>query len=574
MGEESGASSEKPQPSKQIELKQEVGEVAGGEVTGVKVGEVAGDLTVNETRLDQRSGGVYIENSTARGDIIAANIGAGAQDVAVGKFIFQHNVRIGTLVLPARLVLALVAVVLIGAVATWFVVVPDQMPPSNSFNVAVAEFGEELAPGQVRSSKNGADVSLWTFGELRKESKNLPEGFNVTAWHDSMSLLEKRATVGRVEGTDAATRAQNAAQLAKRLRANMVIYGNLKANQSPADFTPEFYVAPSQTTTADADEVVGRHELGSPMQVPLPVNLLDLGTSDILSTDLKPRVEALAWLIRGLTRDLRGRHDEALDIFWQAEKQLTGWQEDQGKEILYYFIGRQALFLSHDEALAQKKFKSAQDALAAAETALNTALRIKPSYARGHFLLGNVHYQKAQRMLTNPNVSTPELGAAAQSLDAALREYDAALANVDRSPGSQIEMRVLIQQGFVHRLQGVVARLRGDVAAAQAAFDLAIRELRRAAPQIPGDEYRVAAQTFLGLAATLQEQARLLRIQGEKTESQALFEEALANYDRCIARADAADAKFDAFMQRLKSLNCQRARDGAQQELEQLKRGE
>ncbi len=62
-----------------------------------------------------------------QGDVIAANVGEGAQNVAVGKFILQNNVRIGTLVVPVRFILVLLAVAAAVAVGVWFAVVPTRM---------------------------------------------------------------------------------------------------------------------------------------------------------------------------------------------------------------------------------------------------------------------------------------------------------------------------------------------------------------------------------------------------------------------------------------------------------------
>src|SRR5512136_761078 len=112
------------------------------------------------------------------GDIIAANIGEGAQNVAVGKFILQNNVRIGALVVPVRFIVALLAVALVVAIAVWIAVVPDKMPES-TFNVAVAEFGQLDKNGQLHASKDGASLSEWMFGKLQAEAASLPQDINV-----------------------------------------------------------------------------------------------------------------------------------------------------------------------------------------------------------------------------------------------------------------------------------------------------------------------------------------------------------------------------------------------------------
>jgi hypothetical protein len=65
----------------------------------------------------------------ASGDIIAVNIGEGAQNVAVGRFVWQNNVRIGALVVPVRFILVLLAVAAAVAAGVWWAVVPARCAP-------------------------------------------------------------------------------------------------------------------------------------------------------------------------------------------------------------------------------------------------------------------------------------------------------------------------------------------------------------------------------------------------------------------------------------------------------------
>jgi len=84
-------------PATTIDVRQEAGTVAGGRVTGVELGQVAGDVTVNEApgvvQGDLVQGDQHVHGGVVGGDRIEAtigNVGAGAQ-VAVGHHVAQSG---------------------------------------------------------------------------------------------------------------------------------------------------------------------------------------------------------------------------------------------------------------------------------------------------------------------------------------------------------------------------------------------------------------------------------------------------------------------------------------------------
>ena len=98
--------------------------------------------------------------------MIAASVGDGNQGVAVGKNIVQ----IGTLVIPVIPVVAGLVLLVAGAGAfVYFSLGPAQM--TGPFSVAVAEFGEVDASGQVHHSPDGERLSEWIYGGLQDELK-------------------------------------------------------------------------------------------------------------------------------------------------------------------------------------------------------------------------------------------------------------------------------------------------------------------------------------------------------------------------------------------------------------------
>lgn len=527
-----------------------------------------------EAENDGGQGGIDLSGADLRagGDIVAGDkITAGGDVVGRDKItnisISRSLVQIGTLVIPARFVAALLAAGAVLAFGAWLAFVPAQMPV-NTFNIAVAEFGQLDAQGRVASSSDGANLSAWMFGQLRDETRNLPADRPITTWHDSMGLLQKRATIGLVPGDTPEAREKAAAALAKSLNAHVVIYGNLALNQAPATFTPEFYVA---ELSGEADELLGSQQLGSPIRVRPPIDFNDQRVGEYFNLNLKPRAEALVWFTRGLVYDLNGRHDKALEVFREAEAQLRDWDSapcipgqpnlSQGKEVLYYFIGREALFLSDKQDEARQAFGSVDGALAAAEDAFRQALTIRCDYARAYFGLGNVYLQRAQRPIAERRFEPDVLAQARRDADAAIAQQQQALQVAAQSPGSGVEVKAQIALGGGYFAKGNAYLVGGDHAAAVPLFQAAIEAIQKALPSIDPNAHRLLAQTHQSLAGAYYTQGHSQLALGDAEASRSLFTVAIDYYDRCIAQAD-ADI-YDVYLQWLKTTHCEPQKNDA-----------
>ncbi len=437
----------------------------------------------------------------------------GDTDIVAG-----HNiVKIGSLTIPALpLVVGVVVVLGLLAFGLWFYLVPIQMP-LNTFNVAVAEFGQVDARGRVSASEDGKNLSEWMFGEMQAEYKNWPTNRPVV-WNDSMSFLEKRSTIGRVQGDSPAERRQSAREIAERIGAQMVIYGNIAIDANPPHFIPEFYIADIEN---EADEIVGTHQLGAPIEVRLPLDLYDQRAGSFFEQQLGTRADALVWFTRGLALDLSGRHKDALAVFRNAEsaEELQSWEAEQGREILYYFIGRQALFLSRDDSAY----------LAEAEAAFEVSLAINPDYVRTHIGLGGVYFQQAQQL-------SPEARLENDTLDLAIEEYTRAVEEGGDSPGQQIEIKGLLALGKSYRLRGEAFLFSGNIEQATSAYEKAIDDIEQAITLLDTGQHRLLAEAYLGLGIAYE---GLAYAQSNREDGgRALFEKAVAAYDTCIEQAE------------------------------------
>jgi len=479
------------------------------------------------------------------GDVIVGYVEEGADRVAIGKDIIQSEgdaaragtverriaigkniIQIGTLVVPTVPVLALLGVVVAALIfgAVNFLG-PAEM--TGRFNVAVAEFGEIDAAGQMATSETGQLLSQWVFEELVAANEAY-EDSNVQIWHDSLSLLDKRTKLGMVSGLTPEARAEAASALASKVSADVVIYGYLTPPSSPAELVLEFYVQPR--IRGEANVTIGRYQLGEPIPVPAHFDPADTLAKEALGTRVTNRASALFWLLLGLRDDLLGRSEQALAIFRQAEEELVDWgNQGEGKEILYFFIGRSALFLGRYEE---------------AEAALQEALRIDPAYARAQIVLAGVDFRRVQNVLHPPDGSglTPEaVRQAIGDVERTVAGYQKGLELARESHDPLVEMIARLALASAYRLEGEIYFWLQDDAEANRFFELAIGEIDQVLePLAEAGQYRILAQAYLSLGAAYTQQAEILRKEADVAGSRGLYEAARAAYTACIDQEEKA----------------------------------
>jgi hypothetical protein len=451
-----------------------------------------------------------------RRDVIVGDVGEGARGVVVGK----NVVQIGTLVLPARLALVLV-VLLVGLVAgsaflAWNLWVPDRM--TGLFNIAVAEFGQVDSQGQVHPSPRGQQISQRLFNGLTIEFDNLPfkvrQDLQPQLWHDSLSLIRKRARIGFVPGATPEARAEAARQLARRINAHVVIYGNLPADDSGASFIPEVYVSPGAGIDAEADKIVGVYQPTGA----IPVQLLDKANDPVVGRSITIRLNSwtdeFSLFTIGLMYDLLGYPGRALPVLQQAKDELASTGEG-GNEVLWFFIGRELLWLRRDEE---------------AQPAFEQAVRLNPNYARARLGLGDIHLNKAYGQSSAERIQAPDL-------EQAIAEYQKALEVAEPS----VKVEALYSLGIVYRLKGETLLNLADYPAADSIFVVATEYLSDTLEALKNTEqYRLMAQTYLSLGTIYDVQGLAQLRQNNKEGSRPFFEKALILYDQCIQQEAAA----------------------------------
>ena len=262
-------------------------------------------------------------------DVIIGQVGEGATNVVIGKNNIQINVGGRNLALPIWLItLALVAI--IGFLAYQPLIEPWLFPSqmNATFNIAVAEFGAIDERGGVHGLPFGATLSKAVYDKLMAEyQENYPELMGkkdgVLIWEDHLGRAAKNVHFGVITGATPAARARQAERLAKRINANLVIYGYLEPNNTGADeLTLEFYVA-GETVRGEPDAISGRHLLGQGVLVPIDAKKEAMSAALWLSDGpLAARSQLIFWLTLGLTYETLNQPEKALALFENAKEVL------------------------------------------------------------------------------------------------------------------------------------------------------------------------------------------------------------------------------------------------------------
>ena len=291
---------------------------------------------------------------------------------------------------------------------------PTRMDPKSTMNVAVTEVGVVDAQGDMQPSADGETIRTWIVGALEAGNAASQAGSRMLLWHDGLPRTQKRPKLGLLAGKTPDERAQAAEALAGRVGADVVIYGHLEPVGDALQFVQEFYVSPR--LRPEANETIGRYQLGAAIPVPANLANADSLAKEAVAAQVGDRTQALFELLLALRDDLLGRHEQALTQLKATAGELTSWGEQgEGKEILYYLMARQALFLKrYDEA----------EAFAA------QALHSNPDYPRAHVVLGGVGVRRAQGMPANQSLA--EAGPLDQADAAYARAVTLAAASTDR----------------------------------------------------------------------------------------------------------------------------------------------
>ena len=343
----------------------------------------------------QRTGGVdiaatqvSIDGDVAGRDKVTIDTGGGAyfnKDVVVkrgGKVIGRDDNSRYLFIfrsVPQVVAFLLIVIAISAAIAGGFWLSRQPAWMTGDFNIAVAEF-EELPKSDKPTI--APLVSSGLFDNLDSIYKTDNLGLNIQVEHDKISAIHSPA---------------EAAELAKQVNANLVIYGTVSVLGEDAKVTPKFWVYDALKNDTNDLIGVGEYQLEYPFQF-LTHEVLDNQSG--VNTVLQQRANILIKFTQALVYRKTGQHPAAQSAVQQAINEAAAYGNFKGKETLY--------LIAADIARLNKDLISSRHYV-------SEALTINPDFARAYIALGNIlyeqrdfaqafdYYDRATRLLDQPS---------------------------------------------------------------------------------------------------------------------------------------------------------------------------
>jgi tetratricopeptide (TPR) repeat protein len=285
---------------------------------------------------------------------------------------FKRLPRLQQVALTA-VMLMLLAILGVGVAALLSGQPAEDRVMSGEFNVAVAEFMTQNEAGQPVDSE---DAELMADG-LYKRLANTVDELDLKDIDYQRWPPEK---TGPVRGNSVTEREAAAAELADKIKADVIVSGVFTDSGQTAAFSPEFYV--DERGFHEAAELTGRHQLGRELLVFLPFS----GIIDAENPALVARAKALSLMTVGLAYYALSSPDKAQDYFMQA-LDIEDWLSSAGQEVAHLMLGKTNLLLAEQ--------LNDVTPLATAEFHFAAAATIDPDYERAKIGRAAVTYMMA-----------------------------------------------------------------------------------------------------------------------------------------------------------------------------------
>lgn len=324
--------------------------------------------------------------------------------------------------------------------AIWPAPTPTPTPitpmPDGFTNIAVAQFAEIDATGQLTVTQASQELSEWLFVAIQDQLNQFP---------DLNAFYRGPQEIGPVTGVDQDERAANAEQKATEHNATILLYGLAQPTDGQYQAWPEFYV--SRAGFGYGAEIAGADRLGAPVTFTLPL-LDDPLEASQANQDLKARRQVLQYVVIGLAYYYLGQADRAYNAFDQALF-VPGWPAGQGQEVIHMLKGAARLRTYGAKAPTDRR----ERALREANEAFATAYALEPGYARAHLGLAAVALAQAE-LICPQGQPCPEkdLSGLREKLEEAAAWYSASLAAPDQAPSSYVPVKADYGLGQVYLL--------------------------------------------------------------------------------------------------------------------------
>lgn len=421
-----------------------------------------------------------------------------------------------------------VFVLLLASLVIWSQLGAVRMDPVATMNIAVVDAPDFTAPDPSAPNEDSELIRTWMVAALDEENQAMAAGEQVAVWHDGLPRVEKRNRLPMLVGEDEGEREAEAAALAESINADVVISGRIEREGGRRQFVQEFFIF--SRLAPEASESIGRYTFGDP--IPLSDSLdEDALNRASVADQVGARTALLYRIVLALREDVLGKHSEALSILLDVESDLglRDLPDHQlvakpasisGLDTLYAFIGREALFLDHNEQ---------------AEAAARRALAVNAHDVRASIVLGGALMGQAEGLDPLEALSPDGL------LDAAEAAYrtaldDAPLASTTRDVAQLALAHVQVARGAALYMLGESEATDSE---ADILFDEAVRDLSQFLASLSqSEQHRMIAQgrSYMG-AARLYQGNLALRMQDPERAAD-LFEEAQEHFEACRVQGE------------------------------------
>ena len=301
-------------------------------------------------------------------------------------------------------------------------------PMDTGFNIVVNQFTVVDKNGSIISSQDGLAVANYIYQQLNYNIRDLDLGEPYHIQQPDHTCL--------IKGTSPAAREANAAALAKKINADIIVYGVIHAGDTSASFSPEFYV--NYKSFQEAVEITGSHEFGDSLNIVLP---FDPGIKPTEDPELSARTQALSLITIGLSYYSIDNFENASKYFEQAET-TRGWPKLPGKEIIYLVLGNTYNRRYSVEQSTNYPARAAylDEALSNYNEALTLSISSKDEHAEARVLVGEAGtlYLQALGDPADNDFTKMDVG----KLNEALKLYDAAFKLITPPDSADIKAKV------------------------------------------------------------------------------------------------------------------------------------
>ncbi|HEX6222042.1 MAG TPA: TIR domain-containing protein [Acidimicrobiia bacterium] len=361
-------------------------------------------------------------------------------------------------------------------------------------NVAVAEFASQLNNGNqvVTEESSGLAHSVYRLiaAELGADSRF------------DYQVLDPSIT-GTLRGRSVSERVDEASRLAEETRADVIVFATITESDSRVSAAPEFFIT-DRNLVDRAEELVGRYELGPPVQQAGSLTANPVVRQQV-RTELLRRMTNLVGMIIGLSHFGVHQYPDAMEAFLEVEEgQPLG--TDEGADILHLFLGNTAGRMN-DLERAEEEFR--------------TSLGINNDSSRAKIGLAETTFQQARDRCDGPGLDVA-------GVEESVGLYEEARTAADRPVHADIDAKVDLGLGR--------ALLCLSEAGVRPAYDEAISHFDRVVRTHEDGELRsseLAAEAWSGKGLALIGAA----------DSDAELRSAVAAFDEAIALGDLPDRR-------------------------------